>query len=241
MRLIQVAGTVGLLTSAVCAALGGVQLPVVLALLGGAVLFPLIVWLLGQFLRGARRVWLMRAALIVVFLPLAALGMIWLLELITTDRLARMEPARNFVAELASAEIEAPGTGFVRNDYFDVDGDERRVLFMHPDSRVRYLVKVPAGGLLAFDIATAPESWNKPGDGVAFALYVESQQGAEQVFSAYIDPKRDESARHWHSHTVDLGEYAGQTVTLIFETGSGPAGDDRYDWAGWGLPRLLAP
>ena len=34
---------------------------------------------------------------------------------------------------------------------------------------------------------------------------------------------------------------AGQTVTIIFETGAGPAGDYGYDWAGWGAPRLLKP
>ena len=31
------------------------------------------------------------------------------------------------------------------------------------------------------------------------------------------------------------------TVTIIFETGAGPAGDYRYDWAGWGAPRLVVP
>ena len=61
----------------------------------------------------------------------------------------------------------------------------------------------------------------------------------QPVFSSYIDPKHEPAARRWHSHRIDLGTYAGQTVTLIFETSAGPAGDGRYDWAGWGLPRLL--
>ena len=185
--------------------------------------------------------WLLRAALIVVFLPLAAAGMVWLVGLVTGDGLRRMEPVHDFVAELARAEIEAPDPDYVRNDHFDIDGDERRVLFMHPNAAVQYTVQVPKGAVLAFAVATAPESWNKPGDGVTFAVYIESDQGAQQVFSTYIDPKQDESARRWHPFTVDLGNYAGQTVNVVFETGSGPAGDNRYDWAGWGLPRLLAP
>ena len=41
--------------------------------------------------------------------------------------------------------------------------------------------------------------------------------------------------------TVDLEAYAGQMLTIVFETGSGPKGDVRYDWAGWGAPRLLEP
>jgi len=76
---------------------------------------------------------------------------------------------------------------------------------------------------------------------VAFAVYVTLERGAQQVFSTYIDPKHNEADRHWHPHTVDLSAYAGQTVTLIFETSTGPAGDYRYDWAGWGRPRLLEP
>jgi len=40
---------------------------------------------------------------------------------------------------------------------------------------------------------------------------------------------------------IDLSDYAGQTVTLIFETTTGPAGDYRYDWAGWGEPRVCKP
>jgi hypothetical protein len=54
-----------------------------------------------------------------------------------------------------------------------------------------------------------------------------------------VDPKRNDSDRRWHPHVVDLSGYAGQTVTLVFETGTGPAGDYRYDWAGWGEPRLV--
>jgi hypothetical protein len=115
------------------------------------------------------------------------------------------------------------------------------VLFMHPDSRVGYTVQVREGTVLAFDLALAPGSWSQPGDGVTFSVYVEADAGTTQVFSTYIDPKHEEADRRWHPHSVDLGEYAGQEVTIVFETGPGPAGDERFDWAGWGAPRLLVP
>jgi len=150
-------------------------------------------------------------------------------------------------------------TTYAPDDYFTINGDRRRVLFAHPDSRVRYVVTVPEkpgfaasekpglgekpGFWLAFAVATAPESWEQPGDGVTFAVYVESGQDMQPEtrnpkLETYVDPKQDEAARHWHPYTVDLSDYAGQTVTIIFETGAGPAGDERYDWAGWGEPRL---
>jgi hypothetical protein len=47
--------------------------------------------------------------------------------------------------------------------------------------------------------------------------------------------------RRWLPFRVDLSDYGGQSVVLILETGSSPAGDDRYDWASCGTPRLLVP
>ena len=160
----------------------------------------------------------------------------------------------DFTAHLAEADVQASGADHVRNDYFTIDGDQRRTVFAHPDSRVSYVVAVPEKPVssekpdfwLSFAIATALESWSQPGDGVTFAVYVESEgdtqheaQNTEELFSAYIDPKHNEADRGWHSHTVDLGAYAGQTVTITFETGTGPAGDYQNDWAGWGAPRLV--
>ena len=84
-------------------------------------------------------------------------------------------------------------------------------------------------------------TWDQPGDGVTFAVYVESEQGTEDVFSTYIDPKQDGTARRWQPHAVDLSKYAGQTVTIVFETGTGPVGDYRSDWAGWGAAALWRP
>ncbi|MFC2036375.1 tetratricopeptide repeat protein [Chloroflexota bacterium] len=147
----------------------------------------------------------------------------------------------DFAAHLAEAEIASPDPDYVRNSHFTISGDELRLLFMHPDSSARYIVDVPAGSILVFDVATDPGSWDQPGDGVTFAIYVESDQAVKQIFSTYIDPKQDAAARRWHPHTVDLEAYAGQTVTIVFETGTGPAGDYRFDWAGWGAPRLLKP
>jgi tetratricopeptide (TPR) repeat protein/O-antigen ligase len=147
----------------------------------------------------------------------------------------------DLAALLGDADVEAPGPGYVQNEHFTIGGDERRVLFMHPDSRAHFTVRVPEGAVLVFDVATAPASWDQAGDGVAFALYVTSGQGTRRVFSTYIDPKRDGAARRWHPYVVDLSDYAGQTVKLTLETGGGPAGDSRFDWAGWGAPRLRKP
>jgi hypothetical protein len=90
-------------------------------------------------------------------------------------------------------------------------------------------------------VATAPESWTKEGDGVDFAVYVQSARGTAQVFATHLDPKHNEADRRWHPYAVDLTSYAEQSIKLIFETRAGPDGDLRYDWAGWAEPRLVVP
>jgi hypothetical protein len=229
VRLVQIVGTAGL------------------PLLGGAFLFPFLVWGLRLAVRALGPARLLRAALASVVLPLAAAEMVWLHDLVGAERLARMRVAYDFIDYLSQAgrTIPAPEGETVEARMWTIGDTSRRVLYQHPAfagaSRIAYSVRVGHGDVLAFDVALAPECWLLPGDGVAFAVYVESERGAEQVFATYIDPKHNEADQGWHSYTVALGAYAGQTVTIVFETSTGPAGDYRYDWAGWGEPRLLEP
>jgi hypothetical protein len=147
--------------------------------------------------------------------------------------------AYDFASRLAEAEIESPSPEHVRKGAFIIGGEQRAVLFEHPDSRVGYSVEVSEDMLLSFGVATDPESWRMPGDGVCFAVYVRTDQSEKKAFELYLDPKNEILDRRWRSHVLDLNAYAGQQVTLIFETGGGPNGDSRYDWAGWGEPKLL--
>ena len=247
VRLVQIVGTAGLAVVFLWTAFSGASPSVVLPLLGGAILFPFLVWGLRLVVRTLGAAWMLRVALALVVLPLAAAEMVWLYDLVSADRLARMETVYDFIEWRGSAHRTSPSPEgeTIEARVWTIEEVPRRVLYQHPAfsgaSRLAYTVWIGKGYVLAFDAATAPESWSLPGDGVTFAVYVTSNESTQQVFSTYIDPKQDEAARRWHPHTVDLSAYAGQTVTFIFETGTGPAGDCRYDWAGWGKPRLLKP
>jgi hypothetical protein len=247
VRLIQVLGSAGLTVVFLWAAFNGTQFLVVLPLLGGAFLFPFIVWGLQLTTRALGPARLLRVMLTLVVLPLIAMEMVWLYNLISADRLAHMEVAYSFITHLPEGKRTSPfPEGEVIKPQMWTIGDlSRPVLYQHPAfsgvSRLAYTVYVEHGNVLVFDVSTAPESWLQPGDGVTFAIYVESDDGAHQLFSTYIDPKHNPADRRWHPFTIDLSEYAGQKVTIIFETGTGPAGDYRYDWAGWGEPRIVKP
>jgi|GEM_PF-1284930 len=247
VRLIQIVGTVGLTLAFLGALLTGGQLQILLPLLGGALLFPFLVWGSRLLIRALGAAGLLRLGLALVVLPLAAVELTWLYDLVSADRLARMQIAYDFIDQWETARQDHPqseGETIALRDW-TIENETRRVLYQHPAfsgaSHLTYSVHLEQGAKLAFAVAMAPESWTQPGDGATFAIYLQTNQDTEQLFSTYIDPKHNEQDRRWHSQVVDLNAYAGQTVTLIFETGIGPGGDFQYDWAGWGEPQLLIP
>jgi tetratricopeptide (TPR) repeat protein len=159
----------------------------------------------------------------------------------------------DFVASLAEADVRASDPAFVRNSEFTIDGLKQRVLFMHPESQARVDLELGQDTMLAFQIAMDPFSWTEAGDGTTFDVTVlpgpvlpgwepgdlVPDTGPVPLWSTYIDPKQNPGDRRWHPVTLDLSAYTGRKITLVLGTSSGPAGDNRYDWAGWGAPRLL--
>ncbi len=127
---------------------------------------------------------------------------------------------------------------YIANRSFTINGDTRKVLFMHPPSSASFSLLLPAeSASLRFGIAIQPEAWSKPGDGVDFDVHVKHWDKAarraesDALFSQYIDPKHDASQRRWVDVAVDLSHFGGEWVTLVFSTS--PHASPDYDWAGW--------
>jgi tetratricopeptide (TPR) repeat protein len=145
----------------------------------------------------------------------------------------------DFAAHIAEAEVVSPGQEYVLNDYFTVNGDRRRVLYEHPDSRVSFDINLPENAYLEFSTALSPASWDQPGDGVVFSILVDDGSGSTVLYEVYVDPKSRLADRRWRPARMDLAAYAGSPVRLEFVTAGGPADDTSFDWAGWGRPRLV--
>ena len=166
-----------------------------------------------------------------------------------TDRNAHREQYDRLTAHVAYDFFEhldqSPGNNsepFVSKTVFIINGKPQRVMYQHPTLRMAYTVHIPSGSRLAFSIALDPASWSSGiGDGVQFDLHIADPDTEWQPYSQYIDPKNVDSDRRWHSHAIDLAPWSGRTVTITFATTPGPEGDDRYDWAGWGDPRIVQP
>lgn len=123
---------------------------------------------------------------------------------------------------------------------FTIEDETRAVLAMQPPSTITYTLKLPAQAQLHTALALNPQVWQPDkGDGVEFIVQLDAADGRHELLRRYIDPKSRPADRRWHDITIDLSAYAGQDVRLTLLTLPGPAGDGRYDWAGWGQPMIL--
>jgi hypothetical protein len=128
---------------------------------------------------------------------------------------------------------------------FTISGETKAVLFEHPAyERLPFRTAVtPANREFAFSVAMQPAVYDGSmpvcGAGVEFQLEVRDGTGRIRLlYDRYIDPKHNPAVRRWIPGSVDLSEYLGQTVELLFTTKPGPSGDTCAAWAGWGDPHF---
>lgn len=121
-------------------------------------------------------------------------------------------------------------------------GVEKAALFAHPPAegytRIQYTVTLPQvesneNLILQFSIGLR--------DGVDFELPHTKPDGAQ--FAIEISDERrfegvSETCR-WEEHLIDLSDFAGRAVQVVFLTNCNGAGNTNYDWALWGNPRIL--
>ncbi len=205
----------------------------------------LYLWLL-MMRRAWRALWQRRYLNLVVLVGLlAGLGAyLWLaLWALRPDLL----PQRGYYDFIANRQVteRLVDPALLKVERWEIVGQEREVLFVHPtaagSTALVYPVKVKPGLTLRAHVAMAPQAWTAEGDGVVFSIYVEDEAGIHLLHSRYVDPKHHQQDRCWAPLRVDLSPFSGKLVRVIMAVGSGPAGDTRYDWAGWGDPRLEQP
>lgn len=115
------------------------------------------------------------------------------------------------------------------------------VLYEHPPARVSFALTPRLGDRFEAQLAIDPGAWAAAGDGVEFAVRVDPAGEAPPVAvaSRYVDAKHRPQDRSWLPLRVDLAPWAGQAITLELVTSPGESGDEAFDWAGWGAPRIV--
>jgi len=183
--------------------------------------------------------WLLAAGLFAL-LPVYFLASIWWLhpdilpQLVTYDFIAN----RRVTEQLVDPAL-------IKVERWNILDEEHEVLFEHPaasgSTALVYPLKIEPRTAFQAKLAVAPQAWTKEGDGVTFSVYVEDNAGIHLLVSQYVDPKHQQQDRRWIPLRVSLSPFEGKLIRFILVVNSGPAGDLRYDWAGWGGPRLERP
>jgi hypothetical protein len=125
-----------------------------------------------------------------------------------------------------------------------IKGESKRVIYMHPTSRLTFKhVAIPEDGWLTMSLGLKEEVWDKAGtDGVLFRFGISDGREYEELVNQHVDPVNAAGDRRWIPVSVDLSAYAGQSVDLIFNTGSsvpGKGDNPAWDFAVIGDPAIV--
>lgn len=124
-----------------------------------------------------------------------------------------------------------------------LDGVEHRAILATQQSRLTWSLDVPARAWLRVALALREDAWQIEGDGVLFQVGVSDGEAYIELFNLMVNPYRNPVDRAWHEVVLDLGDFSGRQVDVIFNTRASAPGapqDVRGDFALWGEPRLVA-
>jgi hypothetical protein len=151
----------------------------------------------------------------------------------------------DLVEQFASAKDKRPNPETFEVVDATIANDTRRAILAKNSSRLVYSVQVPDDGELRVGIGLLESAWTIPGDGVLFRILIAAGGPQEEVLNIVVNPYGNPNDRSWHDLSIDLSEYAGETIDLFFNTNASPpsqppVNDTNGDLAVWGAPGVYA-
>ncbi|MCB1043902.1 MAG: glycosyltransferase family 39 protein [Acidobacteria bacterium] len=149
-----------------------------------------------------------------------------------TVRRADLYQVNYFLKKLPEAEKwELSNPNYVGQTTFRTpDGNAHSVLYMHPDASIAFPVALDKPTRVSGRAMTDPSSWSKEGDGVSFSMGYRDKSDVVILWSSDLDGKKNVEDRAGLRFSVQVPANAD---AIWFAVGPGPAGDYRYDTAGW--------
>ena len=120
----------------------------------------------------------------------------------------------------------------------DFAGDVRNAVITPPGFKHRSEFHVPPGAVLRFAIGIPRRITSS----VTFAATIANREQPPTVlFEQTLDNLSGDAARGWVDHTIDLGSFAGEDLTIEFETRTSEAFDPFEGFPVWGNIEIAAP
>jgi len=162
---------------------------------------------------------------------------VWVVKNRGRDRLAV-----DLVKEFSTAKKQPNAAVFSVIDA-TLAGSTQPAILATQASRITWRVTVPEDGpWLRVKLGLKEEVWTTPGDGVRFLIIMSDGKTSDNLMAQDVNPYANPADRQWKEVALNLAQYAGETLDLMFIVYSGPPSgkDDRNgDLALWGAPRLV--
>jgi hypothetical protein len=153
------------------------------------------------------------------------------------DHALRFPREHLFLLRFPEAQVETRVANGVSVSTFAIEDDKRTVLLMRAPAKVRYRLRPAGTSILRFGAAVRPDAWSSAG--VRFEVAVEEGSLKQTVFARSVDLTRTASDRRWLDAAVDLSEFSGRDVTLVFAVTETTAGSAPI-WAGFSDPTIVS-
>lgn len=151
--------------------------------------------------------------------------------------------AFDLVEQLPNAKDRRPNPDVFSVVDATLAGKRERAILTKQPSRIKYNITVPDEAWLKFSLGLLEESWTTQGDGVLFQVLVVSGPENVELLSLVVNPYGNPSDRGWQPLVLDLSQFAGENVDLVFNTYASPPPNTERDRNGdaalWGAPRIV--
>ena len=147
----------------------------------------------------------------------------------------------DLIEQLAGAMKQPASATFPVKDV-TINGETHRAIEATPPTRITWKVRIPDDAWLRVHVGLKPESWASEGDGALFYVLITDGRSEEKLFEQYVNPFANTGERKWIPVMVDLSPYAGEEMSIAFNTRVGlpNRADDRNDFAVWGAPEIIS-
>ncbi len=176
-------------------------------------------------------------------LLIGGLGVVALVVAYLALRPAGDRIAMDLIEQLPNAKDRRPNPDVFQVTDATLAGKREHAILVKQPSRIKYNLTVPDEAWLKFSLGLTEESWTVQGDGVLFQIGVSSGPEYVELLNLVVNPYGNPSDRGWQPLVLDLSQFAGENVDLIFNTYASPPPNTERDRNGdnalWGAPRIV--
>ena len=153
----------------------------------------------------------------------------------------RNSAARVDLIEQLAGAIKQPAAATFPVSDVTINGETHKAIEATPPTRLTWKVRIPEDAWLRVHVGMKPETWAAEGDGALFYVVISDGRSDEKLFEQYVNPFANPGERKWIPVMVDLSQYAGEEMNIIFNTrnGKGDRQDLNNDFAVWGAPEII--